>query len=118
MHYDSVEDQTWEPRKNLENVKYLQSLGCKLNITYEICDQFLDDECDREPIFLQYVTKKTSGFNIDNRYIIKSIINNNYDFFEALYENYPEIKDHIFVDEKLNEKLKEFVTKYNNKIKN
>jgi hypothetical protein len=92
--------------------KYLIGLGCQYNITYDSCD--FSYENDR-PEMLKYLTSPELGHNFDNRYIIRSVKESNYEMFISLIENYPEIENYIFTGENSdsnNRKLFEYISIY------
>jgi len=83
----------------VDTLKYIiNNMGCILTLSYELCELAYYNQ---RPTMLKYLTKPLLDNNliIDNRYIIRSIKDKNYEIFYALYKNYPEIVFYNFNDE-------------------
>jgi hypothetical protein len=103
---------------NIEKVNFLENLGCSLNITYDNLDDLLpnNEQCinPNGSKLLKYLTSKLLNFNFDNRYIVRSIKFNNYEYFRDLYINYLDINNYIFEETEYKNRLFEFIKKYKN----
>ena len=96
----------------VNTVRFLIEKGCVFNATYQLCNLAYEYNYYK---MLQFLTSHQMNFNFDNRYIIKSIINDNYIMFMHLYENYSYISNYIFTNENnelYNKRLHDFINKY------
>lgn len=89
----------------IDILKFLISKGATLNVTYELCNEVyktcIAGNCTG-PKMLQFLTSSELNYNIDNRYIIRSVSDNKYKIFISLYENYPDIDNYVFTGDNSN----------------
>jgi len=90
-----------------KTVEFLIEKGCVLNANYQSCEWAYSYSRYE---MLQYLTSSKLNFNFDNRYIIRCVVDNNFELFECLYLNYPGIINHKFDCVLLNNRLQEFIS--------
>jgi hypothetical protein len=97
----------------VDTVRFLMDKGCIINATYQTCNLAYNNDNYE---MLKFLTSKELNLNFDNRYIIKSIIDNDYSMFVNLYRNYSDISNYNFTNENnelYNKRLKLFIDKFN-----
>jgi hypothetical protein len=77
----------------VDKLKYLVSCNYKFLITYQLCE--LAYKYNHYNM-LYYLTSKEIYNKIDERFVIKSVIENNYNMFAAIYKNYRWLGTHKF----------------------
>lgn len=96
---------------SVDKLKYLIECNYQFKVNYNLCDLAYSFNHNK---ILAYLTAYKLN-KIDNRYIIKSVIDNNYEMFKELYKNYPNINEHVFSDKNSkinNNRLSEFISNY------